>query len=379
MLKHYSIEIFIWLAVFVMLTISNISVDLFLSMELSVILTVGMMIVFYTCRFLSIPYLYKNSRFFVFFLLSILFIGGVSWLTSYLEDSLTSSYLSSLVDERERSLLDIQLPAETKPFFEEQEYNETSGENSRLYISSLWKTVILYFGSFLLSLITYYRKRTSEVEEQQALLMQDKVKMELNFLRSQINPHFLFNALNNIYSMIYTGDQHAADSVLSLSEMLRYVTYESKESRILLSGEISYLENYIEFQKFSYEGEINVVFEKDILSDTILIAPMLFQPFVENAFKYSGIGQDKDAYIRISLSSDNNKLLFSIENSKKKMSYSDKELKNNGIGIENVKKRLDLMYPNRHSLVIDDKGASFRMNMSIELDNDIKNNVLYGK
>ena len=379
MLKHYSIEIFIWLAVFVMLTISNISVDLFLSMELSVILTVGMMIVFYTCRFLSIPYLYKNSRFFFFFLLSILFIGGVSWLTSYLEDSLTSSYLSSLVDERERSLLDIQLPAETKPFFEEQEYSETSGENSRLYISSLWKTVILYFGSFLLSLITYYRKRTSEVEEQQALLMQDKVKMELNFLRSQINPHFLFNALNNIYSMIYTGDQHAADSVLSLSEMLRYVTYESKESRILLSGEISYLENYIEFQKFSYEGEINVVFEKDILSDTILIAPMLFQPFVENAFKYSGIGQDKDAYIRISLSSDNYKLMFSIENSKKKISYSDKELKTNGIGIENVKKRLDLMYPNRHSLIIDDKGVSFRMNMSIELDNDKKNNVLYGK
>jgi sensor histidine kinase YesM len=275
--------------------------------------------------------------------------------------------------------LDIQLPAETKPFFEEQEYSETSGENSRLYISSLWKTVILYFGSFLLSLITYYRKRTSEVEEQQALLMQDKVKMELNFLRSQINPHFLFNALNNIYSMIYTGDQHAADSVLSLSEMLRYVTYESKESRILLSGEISYLENYIEFQKFSYEGEINVVFEKDILSDTILIAPMLFQPFVENAFKYSGIGQDKDAYIRISLSSDNYKLMFSIENSKKKISYSDKELKTNGIGIENVKKRLDLMYPNRHSLIIDDKGVSFRMNMSIELDNDKKNNVLYGK
>ena len=179
--------------------------------------------------------------------------------------------------------------------------------------------------------------------------------------------------------MIYTGDQHAADSVLSLSEMLRYVTYESKESRILLSGEISYLENYIEFQKFSYEGEINVVFEKDILSDTILIAPMLFQPFVENAFKYSGIGQDKDAYIRISLSSDNYKLMFSIENSKKKISYSDKELKTNGIGIENVKKRLDLMYPNRHSLIIDDKGVSFRMNMSIELDNDKKNNVLYGK
>lgn len=379
MLKQYSIEIFIWLAVFVMLTISNISVDLFLSMELSVILTIGMMIVFYTCRFLSIPYLYKSSRFFIFFLLSILFIGGISWLTSYLEDSLTSSYLTSLVDERERSLLDIQLPAETKPFFEEQGYSETTSENSRLYISSLWKTVILYFGSFLLSLIMYYRKRTSEVEAQQALLMQDKVKMELNFLRSQINPHFLFNALNNIYSMIYTGDQHAADSVLSLSEMLRYVTYESKESRILLSGEVSYLENYIEFQKFSYEGEINVVFKKDILSDTILIAPMLFQPFVENAFKYSGIGQDKDAYIRISLSSDNTKLLFSIENSKKKTSYSDKELKNNGIGIENVKKRLDLMYPNRHSLVIDDKGASFRMNMSIELDNDKKNNVLYGK
>lgn len=170
--------------------------------------------------------------------------------------------------------------------------------------------------------------------------------------------------------MIYTGDKHAADCVLSLSEMLRYVTYESKENRILLSGEVVYLENYIEFQRYSYEEDINVTFEKNLKSEQIYIAPMLLQPFVENAFKYSGISQqEKDAFIHIKLDADNDKIVFYIENSIRKTKKEDKTKR--GIGIENVKKRLDLLYLNNYSLNIDEDSAIYKLTLYIDLTADI--------
>ncbi|MCQ2209544.1 MAG: histidine kinase [Paludibacteraceae bacterium] len=358
--RHYGIEALVWLAVFLLLTISNISYDLLLSVELSAILTFGMFIISIVCHYFLIPRFYKDSKYLIFISLSLLFVAGISWLSSYVLDSVSTSYLASLAPENEQSLLDIQLPSETKPFFEEP----IETEDSHIHLSSLWKSIILYVGSFFLSLLMYYRRKTEEIEEQQSLLRQENVRMELNFLRSQINPHFLFNALNNIYSMVYTGDSHAADSVISLSEMLRYVTYESKESRILLSGEISYLDNYIEFQRFSFEGDINVIFEKDIKSDMIYIAPMLFQPFVENSFKYSGIGIDKDAFIHISLTADVDDLSFQIINSKKKMISENTKT---GIGIENVRKRLELIYPGRYQLEFHNTDV-FKLNLHIQLD-----------
>ncbi|MBR0501881.1 MAG: histidine kinase [Paludibacteraceae bacterium] len=362
-LRNYGVEAFVWLAVFLLLTISNVSYDLILSVELAAILTFGMFLISIICHYILIPYFYKDNRYVFFVLVSLLFIAGVSVLSSSVMDVVTSSYMESLIDENEQTLLDIKLPSETKPFFDEQPAEQ---EASHIHLSSLWKSIILYIGSFFLSLVMYYRKRTKDAEEQQSLLLQENVRMELNFLRSQINPHFLFNALNNIYSMVYTGDSHAADSVISLSEMLRYVTYESKESRILLSGEISYLDNYIEFQRFSFEGNVDVTFEKNIKSNAIYIAPMLFQPFVENSFKYSGIGQDKDAFIHITLEADQKDLSFQIINSKKK---SIAENAKTGIGIENVRKRLELIYPNRYQLVFHDQGTTFQLNLHIQLDN----------
>lgn len=359
--RNYGVEALVWLAVFLLLTISNVSYDLILSVELAATLTFGMFFISIVCHYFLIPYLYKDNRYVIFVLVSLLFVSGVSLLSSYVLDVMTSSYMESLITENEQTLLDIKLPSETKPFFEES----VEPEESHIHLSSLWKSIILYIGSFFLSLVMYYRKRTKDAEEQQSLLLQENVRMELNFLRSQINPHFLFNALNNIYSMVYTGDSHAADSVISLSEMLRYVTYESKESRILLSGEISYLDNYIEFQRFSFEGNVDVTFEKNIKSNSIYIAPMLFQPFVENSFKYSGIGQDKDAFIHITLDADQTELSFQIINSKKK---SVAENTKTGIGIENVRKRLELIYPNRYQLVFHDQGTTFQLNLHIQLD-----------
>lgn len=365
-LKDNTISILFWMAIFVLLTISNASFDLILSVIISSVLTLGMMVVVVVSKKLLIPRLYK--LFAVFLLVSIVFIALFARVSSVVLDEVTFSYIdrTGMKHQDEKSLLDIELPSETKSFFEE--HNRM--EQERLSLSSAWKAFILYVGAFVFSLMTFYRKRAEEIETQRTHLLQEKMQMELNFLRSQINPHFLFNALNNIYSMIYTGDKHAADCVLSLSEMLRYVTYESKENRILLSGEVVYLENYIEFQRYSYEEDINVTFEKNLKSEQIYIAPMLLQPFVENAFKYSGISQqEKDAFIHIKLDADNDKIVFYIENSIRKTKKEDKTKR--GIGIENVKKRLDLLYLNNYSLNIDEDSAIYKLTLYIDLTADI--------
>ncbi len=365
-LKDNTISILFWMAIFVLLTISNASFDLILSVIISSVLTLGMMVVVVVSKKLLIPRLYK--WFAVFLLVSIVFIALFARVSSVVLDEVTFSYIdrTGMKHQDEKSLLDIELPSETKSFFEE--HNRM--EQERLSLSSAWKAFILYVGAFVFSLMTFYRKRAEEIETQRTHLLQEKMQMELNFLRSQINPHFLFNALNNIYSMIYTGDKHAADCVLSLSEMLRYVTYESKENRILLSGEVVYLENYIEFQRYSYEEDINVTFEKNLKSEQIYIAPMLLQPFVENAFKYSGISQqEKDAFIHIKLDADNDKIVFYIENSIRKTKKEDKTKR--GIGIENVKKRLDLLYLNNYSLNIDEDSAIYKLTLYIDLTADI--------
>ncbi len=350
-------EVLFWLAVFVLLTISNAAFDLVLSVEQSAFLTLGMLSVSLVSHFLLLPRLYERTL--LLLASSVALVALMAWGSSFALDALESHYFAA--DVAEHSPLDIVLPSEEKRFFEEVD----ARGGSRISLTSGWKAFILYMCAFLFSLIMFYRRRTKEIEEQRSLLLQEKVRMELNFLRSQINPHFLFNALNNIYSMIYTGDAHAADCVLTLSEMLRYVTYESKEDRIPLSGEISYLENYIGFQRFSFEDNIDVSFEKQVEDDQIQIAPMLLQPFVENAFKHSGIGQKPGAFIHIRLVANHERLVFDIENSLKTKSADAKQ--KCGIGVQNVRKRLDLLYSNRFSLNLTEDSAVYKLNLAIEL------------
>lgn len=356
--SQYVGETLIWLSVFSLLTLSSSSYDLIRSAVLSSILTLGMIFVNYLCRFVIFPFLSKKV-----ILLLLVSIALIALLSK--GSSLTIEYISDYFSEKdvitEDSLLDIQLPSENRSFFEV----EKKSENNRISLSSGWMSCLLYMGSYLYALILYFRRRTAEFEHNQNILVQEKTQMELNFLRSQINPHFLFNALNNIYSMIYTGDKRAADCLLSLSEMLRYVTYESKENQILLMGEVSYLENYIEFQRFSYENEIDVTFQKSIQNERMLIAPMLLQPLVENAFKYSGIGLEKGAYIRLKLETDEKNIFFSIENTVRKRKVEDKTKR--GIGIGNVKKRLDLLYFKRYSLDIEESSDVYKLNLSISV------------
>lgn len=359
--KRNIVETSVWIAVFSLLTFSNISFDLFLSLKLAALLTAGMFVVTLVNRVFLFPYFLMKNRMILFILLASIIIAAFTFIVYHFEDAVVSSHYTETVFE-DNALLDIRLPSETRSFFEEED--ETT--EARLFLSSKWKALILLAGAMMVSVMFQYRKHTEEIEAQRTSILQEKVQLELNFLRSQINPHFLFNALNNIYSMVYTGDKNAADSVLTLSEMLRYVTYGSKEKQIPLSGEINYLENYIEFQRYSHENDINVSFVKEISPEEIFIAPMLLQPFVENAFKYSGIGIEENAYAKFHLKANTHELVFKAENSKRIVKREQKHIK--GIGIENVRQRLDLMYSGKYKLDFNETDNNFNLELTINLD-----------
>lgn len=203
-----------------------------------------------------------------------------------------------------------------------------------------------------------------EKEHQSKVLIEEKLQTELKFLRSQINPHFLFNALNNIYSLSYLKSDKAPEGILLLSKMLRYIIDDCKEDVLPLDSEIDYLETFIAFQNIRTAGEIDVRFEYDGSSRDLLISPLLFLPLLENSFKYSKIGDIKDSFIHILMETNEDKqLVFKIKNSIPKTPVSSGV----GTGIENLKKRLELVYPNKHEFIIDTQEQYFTAILKIDL------------
>ncbi|WP_064196360.1 MULTISPECIES: sensor histidine kinase [Emticicia] len=177
---------------------------------------------------------------------------------------------------------------------------------------------------------------------------------ELNNLRSQINPHFLFNALNTLYSIsLKEQAERTSDGIQKLGDMMRFMLNENHQERIPLSKEVEYLENYIAIQRMRIDENHNIEIKVNIQQPEkdIFIAPMLLNPFIENAFKH-GISFRKPSWIYITLTQDTQRLYFKVHNSTHPKNEQDTEQKNHGIGLENVKKRLELIYPNRHTLDI---------------------------
>ncbi len=174
---------------------------------------------------------------------------------------------------------------------------------------------------------------------------------ELNELKKQLNPHFLFNALSNIYSIAYLKDEETPDKIMQLSKMLRYVIYDTNIDFIELSKEIEYLEYYIDFQKFKIRKEQQINFDFSGANGNLKIAPLLLLPFIENAFKHSQVAVEPDSSVTIKLWTEENIIHFMVKNSISKQTQPQ-ILNNRGIGLENIKKRLDLIYKSEAELNI---------------------------
>lgn len=187
---------------------------------------------------------------------------------------------------------------------------------------------------------------------------------ELKLLKSQIQPHFLFNTLNNLYSLALEKSDKTPDLIIRLSDMLSYIIYDCKSERVPLSKEISFIKNYIELQKVRYDN-CDITFTHKCNNCDKPIAPMILHTFVDNCFKH---GAEKDAespWIKIDINTSNNSLFFSIVNSVPLNGTGEKI--SQGIGITNTRKRLDLMYKDKHELVINNSGKKFSVYLKIEL------------
>lgn len=360
--RRFVREPLLWIAFFAMLTVSNISMDLGLSAALSAIEVAGMILLFYVNTLVLMPRLLVKHKVVLYLVFSgVLLFASVSQL-AYLADFVIREYDEFAVAEEEQSLLDIQLPSETRPFFEDDDRTSVLEDSLKL------KIAVIFVCTYLFSSLLYYVNKANRDEQERLELEQKRSQMELRFLRSQINPHFLFNALNNIYSMVYMQDKNAPNSVLMLSEMLRYVTDECKSEKISLDDEVHYLENYINFQKFSYENCIDVTFDVDMPDEPVYVAPMLLEPLIENGFKHSGIGIEEGAYIRIKLAVKDGRLLFEMKNSKGKKKKEGGSKKRDGVGLKNVEQRLRLLYPDAHKFELDDKEDAFCVKLEFELE-----------
>jgi len=189
----------------------------------------------------------------------------------------------------------------------------------------------------------------------------EKLNTELSFLKSQINPHFFFNTLNNIYSLAIIKSEQTAPAVIKLSSIMRYILSETEKDFVPLQNEIEFTKNYIELQQMRLTDKVTVVFNTDGITDDLQIAPLLFIPFVENAFKY-GNTMMANTHILFSMEQSGNKIVFTAENyiSKHQVINSTKA------GLLNVQKRLELLFPNRHLLQIT-KSELFTINLQIKL------------
>lgn len=188
-----------------------------------------------------------------------------------------------------------------------------------------------------------------------------KSKAELALLKSQINPHFFFNTLNNLYGLTVEKSDDAPTVVLKLSEMMRYTIYLGKEDFVPLKDEVDYLHNYIELQKIRYAKEVDIQFDHSKISD-YKITPLLYIIALENAFKHGVEKLIENAYIHIKISVDEGIIHFEIENNFEKQETNY----NAGIGLENLKQRLQLLYPKKHQLTIENSYSVY--NLSLKLD-----------
>ena len=177
-------------------------------------------------------------------------------------------------------------------------------------------------------------------------LKNDKLEAELMLLKNQINPHFFFNTLNNLYSLIKKDADAAQDYVLKLSDLMRFTIYDSGKEKVQLKDEIHYLINYIELQTARYHKDIDVNFEKTIKNSEVMVAPLLFIILLENAFKHGVEKATENAFVHIQLIEDDTKISFTVKNN-----YDPEEAsKESGIGLKNLQDRLNLLYPNSHKL-----------------------------
>lgn len=222
-------------------------------------------------------------------------------------------------------------------------------------------SIFLFLMIMALSLAIYVRQRLRYTEQRALKAEADKANAELSFLKAQINPHFLFNTLNNIYSLAVTKNEHTAESIMKLSNIMRYVTDDISEDYVDLDSELECIRDYIDLQKLRLTAstKINVEVSGDTMNKKI--APLILMTFVENVFKY-GISNHAPSEIIIRIAIEANSIRFFSSNS---IFNTTGKTERTGIGIANTRQRLEHLYPGKHSLVISEEDGCFKVQLDL--------------
>jgi LytS/YehU family sensor histidine kinase len=224
---------------------------------------------------------------------------------------------------------------------------------------------IMRANTFLMLIISILASISLIINNHLRQLEKEKLVAQISSLKSQINPHFLFNTLNNIYATALDTSPRTADMVDKLSEMMRYTMKENQNDFVPLEGEINYLNNFIELQKLRLESKIKFNYTLDGKFSELQIAPMLLIPFIENAFKH-GVNSEQDSNIRIDIKTNESEIHFLVANNKVNIQSGIKE-NSSGLGIENTRHRLALIYPSKHLLTIKETENDFIVSLHINL------------
>ncbi len=224
---------------------------------------------------------------------------------------------------------------------------------------SFFYILIITIGTIIKTLSELYNNQQNKL-----IAETHRASTELNYLRKQTNPHFLFNSLNSIYSLAYKKSDLVPDAIVTLSEMMRYMLYETDNKSVFLEKEINYIKNYLELQKLRLNNIENITINIHGETKNKYIEPLLLISFIENAFKY-GTDYKGAAFVKIKITIEENILDFWVEN---KIENHRKDPENSGIGMTNIENRLNLLYPNAHQLTIIETDSNYSVHLNLKLD-----------
>lgn len=219
------------------------------------------------------------------------------------------------------------------------------------------------FSAFVRDL-TEIKKKEEEIKLKERYISETNkslYELKLHALRSKLNPHFYFNTLNNLYSLALQNAPETPETVLKLSSIMEYILYECDADKVSLEKEIRFLRDYVEIQKLRYPKEVSIVFESTFDPAGLSISPLILIQYVENAFKHGLQSSPSESWMKVELIKDSNYLTFSIENSKSESVYHE------GIGLQNARTRLELLYPDKHELHIENDKYRFKVNLRMSL------------
>ncbi len=307
-----------------------------LAFDITLLKVADLALMVYVTNYLLIPRLLYKKHYLAFGILFLVLVFASSWLKMYFEGQLMNNPLA---------------------------FNLSRNLKSRIYDNMIPHLLLVSTGAAFKLLLDHARaqRRMGEMAKENA-------ETELNFLKSQINPHFVFNSLNSVYFLIDKQNTDAREALHKFSGMLRYQLYECNGNTTAIEKELAYLNDYIELQKLRRDHNCVVSFQQSGKLSGFSIVPLLLIPFIENAFKHLSHFTDRKNTVDISIERKETSLLFSVVNTAEPVKET-MVAKQGGIGLVNVQRRLALLYPGKHSLAIEDKGNVFRVSLQLNIEN----------